>query len=170
MAKDNDQNSEQGEQKKGFKKLFSLKMLVLLLLIMILGIGAFFGYNHFLAEEDQNATNASTKDDSREKKEEPTSMVTLPTILVNLADPLGKRYLKMTAKLQVHGANSKNMAQEKMPQIKDSMIMLLSSKSYRDLSSMEKKIRLKKQIVERINQILEKSVVVAVYFTQFVVQ
>ena len=97
-------------------------------------------------------------------------MVTLPTILVNLADPLGKRYLKMTAKLQVQGANSKSMVQEKMPQVKDSMIMLLSSKSYRDLSSMEKKIRLKKQIVERINQILEKSVVVAVYFTQFVVQ
>ncbi len=170
MAKDNDQNSDQGEQKKGFKKLFSLKMLVLLLLIMILGIGSFFGYNHFLAEEDQNATNTSRKDESRDKKEEPTSMVTLPTILVNLADPLGKRYLKMTSKLQVQGTNSKNMVQDKMPQIKDSMIMLLSSKSYRDLSSMEKKIRLKKQIVKRINQILEKSVVISVYFTQFVVQ
>ena len=170
MAKDNDQKTEQGEQKKGFKKLFSLKVLVLLLLIMILGIGAFFGYNHFLAEEDQNATNASTKAESRDKKGRPTSMVTLPTILVNLADPLGKRYLKMTAKLEVQGANSKNMVQDKMPQIKDSMIMLLSSKSYRDLSSMEKKIRLKKQIVKRINQILQKSVVIALYFTQFVIQ
>ncbi len=56
MAKENTQDTAKGE--KGPKKLFSLKMLVLLLLVMILGIGAFFGYKHFWAEEDQNANQA----------------------------------------------------------------------------------------------------------------
>ena len=168
--KKGEQNSEQGEQKKGLKKLFSLKMLVLLLLILVLGVGSYFAYKYFLDKQKQNANNATAKDKSQEKKEKPTSMVTLPTVLVNLSDPLGKRYLKMTAKLKVQGKNAEKMIQEKMPQIKDSIIMLLSSKSYQDLSSMEKKIRLKKQIVSRINQALEKSVVNSVFFTQFVVQ
>ena len=170
MAKDKnaDQNTNQDDEKKGGKKFLSLKMLILLLGIIILGAGSFFGYKYILSN-DKNATNASTQGKSSEK-EKPSSMVTLPTILVNLSDPLGKRYLKMTAKLEVQGKNSNSMIEEKMPQIKDSIILLLSSKSYQDLSSMEKKIQLKKEIVKRINQILEKSVVNSVFFTQFVVQ
>ena len=165
--KNTDQEAEQESVKKSGKKL-SLKLLVTVLAILLLGTGAYFGYTYFYTGS-KNATNA-TKKDQPDKTNQKTSMVSLPTILVNLADPLGKRYLKMTAKLEVQGDNAKTMVQDNMPKIKDSVIMLLSSKSFQDLSSMDKKIRLKKQIVKRINQILQEPVINRVFFTEFVIQ
>ena len=164
--KNTDQEAEQESAKSG-KKL-SLKLLVLIFAILLLGIGAYFGYTYFYPGSE-NATNA-TKKDQPDKTKQNTSMVSLPTILVNLADPLGKRYLKMTAKLEVQGDKAKTMVKDNMPKIKDSVIMLLSSKSFKDLSSMDKKIRLKKQIVKRINQILQEPVINQVFFTEFVIQ
>ena len=142
MAKEKtpDQDSEQEQEKKA-GKILTLKFFILVLAILLLGVGAYFGYNYFYADSE-NATNATQKEDSDQQKKD-TSMVALPTILVNLADPLGKRYLKMTAKLEVQGSNASALVKDNMPKIKDAIIMLLSSKSFQDLSSMEKKIKLK---------------------------
>ena len=57
-----------------------------------------------------------------------------------------------------------------MPKVKDTLLLLLSSKSFEEISSMDRKIELKNQIVERLNQIVGKGKVRNVYFTEFVVQ
>ena len=50
------------------------------------------------------------------------------------------------------------------------LLLLLSSKTFADISSMDKKIELKNDIVDRLNLIIGKNKVRNVYFTEFVVQ
>jgi len=48
--------------------------------------------------------------------------------------------------------------------------MLLSSKTSEELSTLEGKILLRKEIVDRLNQALGQATVARVYFTDFVIQ
>lgn len=42
-----------------------------------------------------------------------SSLIQLPTIIVNLADPLGKRYLKVTIEIEVKGKDPGKLVEEK---------------------------------------------------------
>lgn len=175
MAKKKQEQEEQEQEQK--KKGGLLKWILLLLVIAILGGGGYYAYNKFLASpndsESQNAT-ASTQEQKAnqegEAKYSETQMVPIEPFVVNLADPLGKRFLKIAIDLEVKNSKVAGEVEKNMPKIKDSLLLLLSSKSYSDLASMEKKILLKKEIVERLNQILGKSKILRVYFTEFVIQ
>lgn len=96
------------------------------------------------------------------------SMVTVPTFVVNLSDPSGRRYLKLNMELEVKGAPEP--VQAAMPKIRDALIMLLSSKSADELAGVEGKITLRKDVADRINQVLGKPAILRVYFTDFVIQ
>lgn len=97
-------------------------------------------------------------------------LVSLPTFIVNLADPLGRRYLKITLDVEVVDEASAKELTIKEPKVRDAVILLLSSKSYQDLATMESKILLKKEVAERLNQALGGPKVLRVYITEMVVQ
>ena len=96
--------------------------------------------------------------------------VALAPFVVNLADPLGRRYLKLTIMVETNGAAANAELMDKEPQVRDQIIMLLSSKSYQELATMESKMALKADIVRRLNQIMGGSKVLQVYFTEMVIQ
>jgi flagellar FliL protein len=56
------------------------------------------------------------------------------------------------------------------PKLRDRVISVLRSKSFTELETMQGKLALKDQIVEEVNRLLQKGVVMDVYFTHFVVQ
>ncbi|MFP4391454.1 MAG: flagellar basal body-associated protein FliL [Desulfohalobiaceae bacterium] len=175
MAKAKNQKQEPSQEPEK-KKRSKLKMLLLALAVIVLlaGLGGagYWGYNTFLASS-QNGQSSSAEEQGGEQKErdsDSTELVSLPTLLVNLADPLGKRYVKVSIDLEVEDKKAESRIQDNKSRIKDTLILLLSSKTFSDLSKMEDKLALKGEIVERINQILEKSVVQEVYFTEFVIQ
>ncbi len=104
-----------------------------------------------------------------EGKPAPTeSLVSIPTFVVNLADPSGRRYLKLTMDLEVKGSGEP--VQAAMSKIRDALLLLLSSKTVDELAGVEGKITLRKDIADRVNQALGKPVVLRVYFTDFVIQ
>ncbi|MFP4212531.1 MAG: flagellar basal body-associated protein FliL [Desulfohalobiaceae bacterium] len=162
-------NANQGK-KRSKRKLLLLSLLGLMFLAAAGGLG-FWGYQQFLAPE-QEESSAENKDQEEQgkKSSENTELVSLPTLLVNLADPMGKRFIKVSIDLEVEDKKAESSIQDNMPRIKDALIMLLSSKSFDQISSMENKMALKGEIVERVNQILGKSVVQEIYFTEFVIQ
>jgi len=168
--KEKKEKREEQEQQEPKKKKGKLKWILLALIIIVLGAGGYFGYKYFMqgSQNNGNATQAEAQAD-QEKKREP-QMVSLPPFVVNLADPLGRRYLKVSLDVEVVGKKAAQKLEEDMPQIKDSLILLLSSKSYSQVDSMEEKLQLKKQIVSRLNQIAGGSPVIRVYYTEFVVQ
>jgi flagellar FliL protein len=96
--------------------------------------------------------------------------VALAPFVVNLSDPLGRRYLKLTIMVETMGAAANAELTDKEPQVRDQIIMLLSSKTYQELATMESKMALKADIVRRLNQILGGSKVLQVYFTEMVIQ
>ncbi|WP_457572271.1 flagellar basal body-associated FliL family protein [Desulfovulcanus sp.] len=174
MAKKKKDQEQTEEKKKGG----ILKWIILLVLLIALGAGGFFGYKYFFASpEDKVAAGEENQTQDKQAQQEeqpaeqgPTEMYSLPPFVVNLADPLGRRYLKLSLDVELIDKKTVELMDRELPKIKDSILLLLSSKSFADIDSMEEKIQLKNEIVERLNQILGKAKVVRVYFTEFVVQ
>lgn len=93
----------------------------------------------------------------------------LPPVTVNLADPNGRRYLKLGMEVEVNG-DVANELKAQNARIRDSIIMLLAGKTYGEIASPDGKVLLKAEIAARLNQILGAQRVIRVYLTDFVVQ
>ncbi len=59
---------------------------------------------------------------------------------------------------------------ERMPQIKDAVLLLVGNKTFDELRDMQGKIQLRAELINRLNGILVKGKVKRIYFTDFVVQ
>jgi len=98
------------------------------------------------------------------------SLVGLDPFIVNLQDNSGTRYLKLNVNLELTADSSAYEIEDLKPQIRDSLIILLSSKSYSDIGTVEGKYQLRDEIVARVNQFLSKAKVKTAFFTEFVIQ
>ena len=96
--------------------------------------------------------------------------MSLDPFLVNLADKESRRYLKLKVELEVNSEGTKEELQQFLPHIRDSLILLLSSKTYIDLSTMEGKQKLKEEIKKRVSALPGGKKVSNVFFTEFVAQ
>ncbi|MBE9528948.1 MAG: flagellar basal body-associated FliL family protein [Proteobacteria bacterium] len=94
----------------------------------------------------------------------------LKPFIVNLQDQSGGRYLKLTLNLELTSPEAAGSLKVNDPKIRDSIIILLSSKSYADIGTVEGKYKLRDEIVNRINQFLPDNSVKTAYFTEFVIQ
>ena len=94
----------------------------------------------------------------------------LDTFIVNLADEGGVRYLRTTMKLELADDQSVSFAEERLPLIRDSILMTLPTKKYEDISTMEGKMMLRDELIAKLNDIMVPGKVSNIYFTEFVVQ
>lgn len=95
-------------------------------------------------------------------------LVPLETFLVNLSGTDGNRLLKVNLELEVSGDGVIEEIEKRNPQIRDIIIILLSSKSYREVSSKTGKDELRAQIKDTLNSFLTKGNVVNVLYTEFI--
>lgn len=144
----------------GNKKL----LIIIVAASIVLGAGGFAGYK-LLASKGSEQT---------EKKEEvkpgKTTIYALDPFVLNLSDH--GRYLKVTIQLELSDRDLQDMVRERIPQLRDTIITLVSSKSLSSISSPEGKFQLKDEILFRSNQIMgmEKDAFKNLYFTEFVMQ
>lgn len=157
---------EEGKETK--KKSGKMKWIIMLLVLLILGGGGYFAYTTYF----QNSTETAEPQDVQleEIDSSDSQVVTLPSFLVNLSDPLGRRYIKLTLDVEVANSDAAKVLEGANAKVRDAVILLLSSKSYSDLASLESKLLLKNELVTRLNQIIGSSKVVRVYFTELVIQ
>ena len=94
----------------------------------------------------------------------------LDTMIVNLSDHGGKRYLRVTMALELSDPESVDTIESRLPQIRDAVLMILPTKTYDDVSTTDGKIALRNQVMEKINTLMTKGRVNNIYFTEFVVQ
>lgn len=97
-------------------------------------------------------------------------MYPMETFIVNLVDPHGKRYLKLRLELELESDEVRPEVDRRMPQFKDSIITLLSSKAYEDVNSLEGKLQMRAEMISMLNQSLRTGVITNIYFTEFIVQ
>lgn len=97
-------------------------------------------------------------------------LYTLDTMIVNLADQGGKRYLRVTMALELSDPDALTTIESRLPQVRDAILMILPTKKYDDVSSTDGKIALRTEVMEKINALMTKGQVNNIYFTEFVVQ
>lgn len=114
-------------------------------------------------------------------------MLNMSTKIINLVDPGGRRYIRVTVVVEVAPDNpeyetlpeEEKIAYEtafeeklnsKLPIMDDTVITLLSTKTYEDLYTAEGKEALRAEILATLQEKLPDLQILAIYFTEFVVQ
>ena len=146
------------------------KMLVLGLLgILLLGGGG--GAAWFFMGGAKEDSGKHAKDTHEEEHvEEPGPVVELDPFLLNLADRDELRFLKVSIKLELDRPEEKTDYQNKVPAIRDALLVLLSSKESQLLRTVNGKKRIREEILTRANGVMSRGKVANVYFTDFIIQ
>ena len=97
----------------------------------------------------------------------------METFATNINDPVGARHARLRIKLAI--TPEEQVAEIKadlllMARLRDRILTLLTSKTYRQLNDAKGKEVFRKEIRERLNPLLEKGEVKEVLFSDFVVQ
>ena len=159
-------------KKKSKKKL----ILILLILLILLGGGGFGAYKFGLLDMILGGGSSNSTEAAAPNAEEggapaqTTTTVSVQPFVVNLSNPIGSKHIHLSLDLEMVNEQAVEQLNREMVKVRDSIILLLSSKSYADLAPMEGKLQLKSEIVERINLILGGPKVVKVYFSDMVFQ
>ena len=169
-----EEGAEPATPKKGSMKLIIIGVVVLL----AVGGGGTFAWFKFLAPHKVEAKTPEVKTaeahGGEAKPGEPGTakigpILDLDPFIVNLADT-EPRFLKVTIKLELDGAAVKAEVSERIPQVRDALLILLSSKETQSLKPTAGKLQLRDEILQRINALLSTGQARNAYFTEFVVQ
>lgn len=157
---------------KGKKRGFLLVAIVVLALLAATGAAAYwFGVIPGLGPSTQESLEGGAETGgARAKKLSLGPTMALEPFIVNLADPDGKRYLKANIEVEFYGERVPEGMHEVMPQIRDSLLTLLTSKSFEEIRTPDGKQVLREEIIARLNQGLKTDSVKGVYFTEFIIQ
>jgi len=98
------------------------------------------------------------------------AMAALDPFIANLNDEDGRRYLKATLQLEFFAGSVPPEFNTRLPQLRDLLLTLLSSKTFGEVRTPQGKAVLRDEIVTRLNHALRADLVKAVYFTEFIVQ
>lgn len=177
-AADDDKELDESKKK---KKGGSLKIIIIAVVVLVLLGGGAFAYLTFFAggkPAEQAQETAAPADDiaapaqSAKGAADAGTMYDFPVFVVNLADPTGSRYLRVSLSVEIPPKNVKLQAEmeQKLPKIKDTVITVLSSKTFEEITTPQGKISLKQELLRRINANLSSGRLMDVYITEFVVQ
>ncbi|HHL40482.1 MAG TPA: flagellar basal body-associated FliL family protein [Deltaproteobacteria bacterium] len=173
-------NGKEGEEKE--KKGGGKMLMIIAAAAVVLGGGGFFVYTSFLSGSDGAHEGAGGDHGGAAVSEggehggghdgggASGNVYDMRPFIVNLMDNAGTRYLKVDVSIELASPEQEAELKKLLPQIRDSIIILLSSKSYDDVGTVEGKFKLRDEIVARVNQHLGGEGVRTVYFTDFVIQ
>ena len=172
-------------------KKSKMMLVVILLLVVVAGAGGFFGWKYCKSakadtiaqdaasghDEEESGDEEKLKKGKKKKKEkehgDEGATVNFEPFLVNLADKEASRYVKTSIRLLVANKESAETiakGETLMPRMRDTILTLLSTKTAEEMTSNEGKEKLKKEILEKVNEYLPEEGAEEVFFTDFVVQ
>jgi len=177
MANEFDEGAEgEGEQVEAEKPSKGrIKIIIIIAVaVIVLSAGGFIGYKMFLGGghskggEAKEGASSHGEANPEEKLLGAAAMVKMEPFIANLTDK--RRYVKITLEVEVVDKAYEEKVVAKTPNLRDAIIILLSSKSSETLGTIEGKLQLKDEILVRLNQVMEKEVFKNIYFTDFVMQ
>jgi flagellar FliL protein len=153
------------------KKKKPIVLIALIFLVLLIAAGGAGWY--FLAGPGATTASAGAKNPKLAPKQvaKPPEFVNLEPFTVNLAG--GEHYLQLGVVLQVADDKVSESAKEHMPQIRNALLLILSSKSPADLESTEGKQKLAAEILAETRKPMpeeDAKNVQSVLFSAFVVQ
>jgi flagellar FliL protein len=150
-------------------KFIFLVVAVLLVLTIGLAAGFFMMWNKLsvLSTQADMATNSET---GKAQAAALGPLYSLDTFIVNLADEGRSRYLRVTMDLELAESTDAGKLTERLSQVRNSILMIIPSKQFDEIASMEGKIALRDEIIAKLNSLFTSEVVTNIFFTEFVVQ
>jgi len=123
-----------------------------------------------VTEEEKVEEKASSEEPKPVKKVKKDLMFHLDPFIVNLAKSGGNRFLKVTVSLEMSSPEVRLGLKKNIQKVTDSILLLLSTKTFKDVYSVQGKFTLKGEITTRVNQFLTEGQVKGAYFTEFIIQ
>lgn len=168
MAEKN--NSEETEEKGGGKK--KLIIIIAAAVILLAGAGA-AAYFLFLKkdpppEEDPNEQVEMIQPALDDTEIGP--MVNIEEFIVNIISDDTAHYVKASLTLELNTEDAVEEANKRMPQIRDSVLLLIGNKTFEELQDLQGKRQVKAELKSKINSFLKTGKVKNIYLTDFVVQ
>jgi flagellar FliL protein len=160
----------QEAQKK--KKKPILMIAVILVVLIVGGAGVFFFLNKGFFISAKKIQTTSSESDMNDKN---VHIKNLPSMIVNLADPSGDRYLKISLALVMNGKEKQKGSESsgdtlEDAAIKNAVITVISTQTSDTLLTLSGKEELKKQLIKATNSALGEDGVKDIYFTDFIIQ
>lgn len=94
-------------------------------------------------------------------------VIPLETFIVNIAGSKGRKVAKVNMELELQGETVAEEIEKRKAQIRDIIIITLSSKTYEEVATREGKDNLRNEIKDTINNFLTKGKIKNVFFTEF---
>lgn len=166
-VKETEGDAPQGKGKRGL-----IKWGIIGIIVIVIAGGGLFGWKVLSKKGGEESGHAPEPSAAKEEGHSGAAgqMIPLESFIVNLADTAEVRYLKVTVNLEVNSEGISEEVQARMPQIRDGLLMLLTSKTSTDVKEIGGKLKLQDEMVTRVNNYLKEGKVKAVYFTEFVMQ
>ncbi len=146
----------------------SKKGLVIIILVAVIAIGGGAGGAWFFLQ------NGNESGELEPPEEKPTTFVDLDVFTVNLQPEENNQYLQVGLTVKIRETSVADEIKKQMPEIRNRILMLLSSKQAIEISSKEGKQQLGSEITTEIRQSLSPEEihedVLNVLFTSFVIQ
>ena len=145
--------------------------LVLINMFVVLGVGYFLWKNSQKPTSTLEQVIEGVPKDNKvdqEKLEQVGKVIPLETFIVNLAGSKGRKVLKVNMELEIKGQDVIQEIDNRKAQIRDFIIIILSSKTYDEVSTKEGKDFLRNEIKDQVNSFLSKGKIMNVYFTELI--
>lgn len=148
-------------------------------LLFLLGAGFFIvtkmGFLEKPATQQQSKPYQQSVAEVNEREERPPAKTkhvdfNLPPLVVNLSGENGQRYLRIVLQVEVKHEKDRKVVDDQLTLIQNGLIFLLSSKTFKEISTVEGKYQLQAEIRQNLNDILGQNVVTKTYFREFIVQ
>jgi flagellar FliL protein len=144
---------------------------VLVVLMLGMGGGLFLMWNKLSAITIQVNANTGEPSSQGTAAEAPLGPIyALDTFIVNLADQGGKRYLRVSMDLELGNPEMESQIEKRLPQIRNSILMILPSKRFDEISSVAGKTALRDEVLAALNEFLTSGKITNIFFKEFVVQ
>lgn len=150
----------------GSKNKLSIIIVAVVLLLIGVGVGVFM----FVGGEDKKIFPEQEQAEFAKQSRQVGPMVNIDTFIVNIIDDEESRYLKAAITLEMNTPTAAAEVSERMPQIKDAILLLVGNKTFPELQDLQGKIQLRAELINRINSVMVNGKVKRIYFTDFVVQ
>ncbi len=161
MARE-EKEEQVGEEVPQKKKLPLKKLIIIGVAVLVVVTAGAFGtiyYKKFFNKKEQIENQAPVG-----------AIWPMDPFIVNIRDESSDRYLKIVIELDISDKNYIAEINQLKPKLRDNVLDLLSSKTYKDVMDISGKQRLREEIMVRLNSFLTGGKIVKVYFTEFVIQ
>jgi flagellar FliL protein len=165
-----DQSEEILEAKRSQTKKLVLVIIIIAAVFMgVMGAGFYILWSKVAPPDPEGALEYDSI-----KKEAGAGLIrpvfTLDTFVVNLADRGASRYLRTTLDLELTDEAASEEVKQRLPQIRNAVLMIIPSKTSKEIRTTEGKAAMRDEIMEKLNTFMKSGSVTNIYFTEFVIQ